>query len=295
MSETNQITWSNATATVISKFPDSPTPESRRVPIRCFDGNAQPHTPFWNFVDSQSSESGLTELELNGVISEFSWLGDEVTPKMFKDDLYRVGKGGPVMLKINSPGGDVIAASQMRAILTDYPGPVTARVDGIAASAAVIVAIAASRVKMMDSAFMMIHDPAVVVFLAQFDIETLGKLRDHLKSIKDGILPAYAERTGLSEDKLSRMMANETWMSAREAVELGFADEVISGGQKKQEAQNVAFVNCLSNYAHVPPAVMQSLTQEPQPVAESSDPGAAEIQRKAQSLRERVNQILQKE
>ena len=264
-------------------------------PIRCFDGNAQPHEPFWTFINQADSESGLTELELSGVISEFSWMGDEITPQLFKDQLYAVGKGGPVLLKVNSPGGDVVAASRMRAILTDYPGPVTARVDGMAASAAVAVVMAASRVKMMDSAYMMIHDPSVVVVLAMLDIETLTSLRDELKSIKDGLVPIFAERTGLAEDKLARMMTNETWMSAREAVELGFADEVITAGQKKTVADK-AFVNCLNTFAHVPPALMQALqTVNPASDLDSSEPFDAEKERQAQSLRIRVNQILNKE
>jgi len=263
--------------------------------IRCFDGNAQPHEPFWTFVDAEQSESGLTELELDGVISEYSWFGDEITPALFKDQLYAAGKGGPVLLKVNSPGGDVIAASRIRSILTDYPGPVTARIDGMAASAAVAVVMAASRVKMMDSAYMMIHDPAVVVFLAQLNIETLTGLRDDLKAVKDGLVPIYAERTGLSEEKLSHMMTKETWMSAREAVELGFADEVITAGQKAK-AGNVAFVNCLKTYACVPTAVMQAFEPVNLPLdTESSAPVDAELERKAQSLRERVNQILNKE
>jgi len=264
-------------------------------PIRCFDGNAKPHEPFWSFVDSAQSESGLTELELSGVISEYSWLGDEITPQLFKDQLYAVGKGGPVLLKVNSPGGDVVAASRMRAILTDYPGPVTARVDGMAASAAVAVVMAASRVKMMDSAYMMIHDPSVVVFLAMLDIETLTSLRDELKVIKDGLVPIYAERTGLTEDKLARMMTNETWLSAREAVELGFADEVITAGQKKTPTDK-AFINCLNTFAHVPPALMQALQpNDVPPVAASSNAAAADKERQAQSLRDRVKLILNKE
>lgn len=279
-----------------NKSKESDEMTSHYKAIRCFDGAAKPHEPFWHFVNEIESESGQVEIELNGVLSEYSWFEDDITPKMFKDELYRIGKGGPVLLRINSPGGDVIAASQMRAILTDYPGLVTARVDGIAASAAVIVTIAASRVKMMDSAIMMIHDPMVMVLMAALDIETLGKLRDDLKSIKDSIVPAYVSRTGLTEEKVSRMMTNETWMSAREAVDFGFADEIIPGGQKKPAVQNVAFINCLSNYAHVPPAVMQAISQSDNPpAADSSDPSAAEIERKAQSLRDRVTQILQKE
>jgi ATP-dependent Clp protease, protease subunit len=261
-------------------------------PIRCFDGNAKPHEAFWSFVDSEQSESGQTELELDGVISEFSWMGDEVTPKLFKDQLYAMGKGGPVLLKVNSPGGDVIAASRMRAILTDYPGEVTARVEGMAASAAVAVVMAASKVEMMDSAYMMIHDPAVVVFMAHLDIQTLGDLRDDLKSIKDGIVPVYAQRTGLDEGKISRMMTDETWMSAREAVDLGFADAVINGGQKaRNKSEKVAFVNALHNYQNVPPALLASMDEPALP--ETVQPSAADVERAQQikSLREFIDSI----
>jgi ATP-dependent Clp protease, protease subunit len=262
-------------------------------PMRCFEGSAEPYQPFWNFVDAEQSESGQTELELYGVLSEFSWWGDEITPAKFKNDLYKYGKGGPVLMKVNSPGGDVIAASVMRAILTDYPGEVTARVDGMAASAAVAVTTAAKRVLMLDTSYMMIHDPAVVVFMAALDIETLGKLRDDLINIKDGVINAYENRTGLGTTKLSNMMRDETWMSARQAVDFGFADEVISGGQS---ALNVGFVNCLRNYANVPPMLMQAFTQELPTATVPSGPLLSEDQkREAQTLRHTVHSILRKE
>lgn len=266
-----------------------------KTPLRCFDGNAQPYEPFWRMVDAAQSESGQAELELYGVLSEYSWLEDEITPRKFQADLYGIGKGGPVLLKINSPGGDVIAASVMRAILTDYPGEVTARVDGIAASAAVAVITAASKVTIMDTAYMMIHDPAIVVALAQLDIETLGKLRERLIDIKGGLVTAYAAKTGMSDTKISHLMSDETWLNASQAVELGFADAIIPGGQKRPE--DVGFVNCLRNYSAVPGAVLQAFTNENVVTGqESSAPGlSVDIEREAQSLRERVSQILKKE
>ena len=254
-------------------------PSQKNNVIRCFEGNAKPHEPFWKWVNV---EGGDPELELYGFISEYSWFDDDVTPKIFKDQLYQNGKGGPITLKINSPGGDVIAASVMRTIMTEYPGDITVQIDGMAASAAVIVAISGKTVKIMDSAYMMIHDPAVIVFLAMLDIQTLGKLRDDLKSIKDGIVPAYAQKTGLGEDRIAAMMARETWMSAREAVDYGFADEILSGGQKpKNQFSNVAFVNALQSYVNVPPALLGS--SEP----EQSE---ADVQRESRitRLRERI-------
>jgi ATP-dependent Clp protease, protease subunit len=262
---------------------------SQHNPIRCFDGNAKPHDPFWTFRNAAETESGAAELELYGVLSEYSWFEDDITPKKFKEDLYAYGKGGPVLLKINSPGGDVIAASVMRSIMTEYPGEITARVDGMAASAAVVVTMAAKTTQIMDTAYMMIHDPAVVVLLAVLDIETLGKLRDDLKAIKDGIVSTYATKTGLDEGKLSRMMADETWMSARQAVEYGFANSVIEGGQKSN-ASNVGFVNAMKNYEHVPPALMQALipVNVPPALLSSEIEAVDDTEREAQSLREYV-------
>jgi ATP-dependent Clp protease protease subunit len=250
-------------------------------------------------VDAAESESGQTELEFYGYISEYSWYEDDITPAIFKEELYAKGKGGPVLMKINSPGGDVIAASVMRAILSDYPGEVTARVDGIAASAAVGVTIAARRVVIMDAAYMMIHDPSIVVFMAMLDIETLGRLRTELLNVKDGIIMAYQKKTGLTDIKLSRMMTEETWMSARQAVEYGFADEILAGGQnggKKGGIDNLAFVNCLQTYANTPPEVLQAYQFMNIPEAmDSSEPLLTEdMQREAQDLRFRVHKILER-
>jgi ATP-dependent Clp protease protease subunit len=157
---------------------------------------------------------------------------------------------------------------------------------------------------------MMIHDPGVVVLLAYLSIEDLRLLSNDLKAIKDGIVPVYATRTGLSEDRISRMMADETWMSARQAVDYGFADQVLEGGQKGN-ISNVAFVNALRNYVNVPLALMQAITrghvlpeansaaQAPAlrsdtPQADDSDPVDRDL-REAQILRNRVQQILKKE
>lgn len=256
-------------------------------PIRCFEGNAQPFEPFWRLVDAAQT-GGDPEIQFDGVISEFSWFGDEITPKKFKDDLYNLGKGGPVTIRLNSPGGDVIAASVIRSIITDYPGDVTVQVDGLAASAASIVAVSGKTVRMLDSAYMMIHDPAVVALFAVLDIATLEGLTEQLWSIKDGLLNVYAARTNLGVSKLSNMMKKETWMSAQEAVDFGFADEVIQGGQKKKQPQDFAFVNVLHNYQNVPASLLNQTSE----VQEEAD---IEHARNVERLRERVTTLLTKE
>jgi ATP-dependent Clp protease protease subunit len=204
--------------------------KSRREPIRCFEGSARPHEPFWswrNALDEQVETDSEPELELYGYISEYSWFEDEITPKMFKRDLEINGKGGPITIRLNSYGGDVIAASLISTMIRDYAGRVTVRIDGIAASAATVVAVAGDMIKIQDTAYFMIHDPLAVFFLAALNIEELTRMADSLKAVKEGIVNAYETKTGLSRPRLSKMMTEETWMDAQKAYELGFVDEVI--------------------------------------------------------------------
>lgn len=217
--------------------------------IRCFDGNAKPHEAFWKIKDAAETESGTPELEFYGIISEFSWFEDDITPQMFKQDLYDLGKGGDITVRMNSAGGDVIAASVIKSIIQDYPGKVTVKIDGLAASAATVVAMAGDLVQMQESAYFMIHDPWTV---AIGNVNDLRQAVDMLKAIKDGIVNSYETKTGLSTDKVSKMMSDETWMSAREAQTLGFVDEIITAGGKMPALQNSAVMNLLKNYVNTP-------------------------------------------
>jgi len=232
-----------------------------KKPLRIFEGDAQPYTPFWRVIDAESSESGEPEIEFYGYISEYSWLDDDITPQLFKRDLNEIGRGGPVTIRIHSGGGDVFAASAIRAMIMDYPGRVTTRIDGLCASAATYVATAGDVVKMQDSAFMMIHDPWTI---ALGGVEELKAAIDLLKTVKQGIIEAYQSKTALNADTLAKMMSDETWMTAQEALELGFVDEVITAPSKIfQGLQNVAVLNCLRDYAKVPPELLASLEAEP--------------------------------
>jgi len=251
----------------------------KRTPIRCFEGNAKPHEPFWSFKNVINGEGDEeTTMELYGFISEYSWFEDDITPKMFRDDLYKYGNGRPVLIKLNSYGGDVFAASMMRAIILDYPGYVTVRVDGIAASAATIVALSGKRLLMQESAYMMIHDPMVSFFLACLDIDDLYGLLNELETIKDGILDSYVHKTGLSKTRLGHMMSDETWMTAHQAFDLKFADEVISAPGVPVSNQ-AAYVNVLRNYAHVPEGLLKMAEK---PIEKPID---VEYQREVERLR----------
>lgn len=161
-------------------------------------------------------------LFLNGTIAEESWFDDEVSPKIFKDELN--GGNGDITVWINSPGGDCVAAAQIYNMLRDYKGNVTVKVDGIAASAASVIAMAGDRVLMSPVSMLMIHNPMTVAYGSSDEMQ---KAIEMLSSVKDSIVNAYEIKTGLSRAKLSHLMDAETWMDANKAVELGFADDIL--------------------------------------------------------------------
>jgi ATP-dependent Clp protease protease subunit len=224
----------------------------KNEPVRIIEGTAKPFERFWNLRAAENSESGEPEIEFYGPISEYSWWGDEITPRLFKDDLEKLGGGGPVTIRIHSPGGDVFAASAIRAIIANYPGKVTTRIDGLCASAATYVAMAGDHVVMQDSAFFMIHDPWTITIGGVEDLKTTINF---LNTIKNGIVETYQNKTQLDAEELERMMSKETWMTARQAQEKGFVDEVVSVGEAKPfklQLQNMAVLNCLNSYQNVP-------------------------------------------
>ena len=166
-------------------------------------------------------------LELYGTIAEESWLDDDVTPQMFRDELF--AGSGPVTVWLNSPGGDCVAASQIYSMLMDYKGDVTIKIDGIAASAASVIAMAGTKVLMAPTALMMIHNPITMAYGNHDDMQ---KAIEMLDEVKESIINAYEIKTGLSRAKLSHLMDTETWMNANKAIELGFADDILEDEKK---------------------------------------------------------------
>ena len=170
------------------------------------------------------NEEEVTEriLFLNGTIAEESWFDDDVTPQLFKDEL---NKGnGNITVWINSPGGDCVAAAQIYNMLIDYKGDVTVKIDGIAASAASVIAMAGIKVLMSPVSMLMIHNPMTIAFGNKGEME---KAISMLDEVKESIINAYEIKTGMSRAKLSHLMDSETWMDANKAVELGFADDIL--------------------------------------------------------------------
>lgn len=175
---------------------------------------------FWNWARDEVTEERT--LFLNGVISEETWYGDEVTPKLFRDDL-KAGTGN-IIVWINSPGGDVFAAAQIYNMLMEYTGKVTVKIDGLAASAASVIAMAGGDVYMSPVSMLMIHNPSTI---AIGDSEEMLRAKALLDEVKESIINAYELKSGLSRSKLSHLMDAETWMNANKAIELGFADKLL--------------------------------------------------------------------
>ena len=176
---------------------------------------------FWDFAE----KDGARELRLEGIIAEESWYGDEVTPQIFRAEL-NAGKGD-ITVWINSYGGDVFAASQIYTALKEYSGGVTVKIDGIAASAGSVVAMAGDTVAMAPTALLMIHDPSTIAIGNSEEMRAAVKM---LAEIKESLISAYELKTKLPREQIARMMTAETWIPARKAVELGFADEVLYSG-----------------------------------------------------------------
>ena len=174
---------------------------------------------FWNWVRNEGEKRVLL---LDGEISDETWWGDEITPQMFRSELNAAE--GDIDLWINSPGGDCYAAAQIYNMLMEYKGNVNVKIDGIAASAASVVAMAGTIVEMSPVATIMIHNPMTVSI---GDTHEMERTITFLAEIKESIINAYELKTGLSRTKISRLMDAETWMNAKKAVELGFADSVL--------------------------------------------------------------------
>lgn len=240
---------------------------------------------FWNWktrtVTNQETQEQVQErtLFLNGTIAEESWFDDDVTPQLFKDEL--MSGSGNITVWINSPGGDCMAAAQIYNMLMDYKGDVTVKIDGIAASAASVIAMAGTKVLVSPVSMLMIHNPMTAAF---GNSEEMQKAIEMLGSVKDSIINAYEIKTGLSRAKLSHLMDAETWMDANKAVELGFADEIM---QRSTETENTAAptVSMLYSKANVVNSLMEKIA------AKCAIQPKAETKHRADDLMERLNLI----
>ena len=229
---------------------------------------------FWAWKN-QADEGGTEArvLELYGTIAEESWFDDDITPSQFREELF--AGNGPVTVWINSPGGDCIAASQIYTMLMDYKDDVTVKIDGIAASAASVIAMAGTEVLMAPTALMMIHNPATI---AMGDHEDMQKAIEMLDEVKESIINAYEIKTSLTRAKLSHLMDAETWMNANKAVELGFADGIL----EDEKAADITVPAYAFSRKTVQAALMNKISAKAKPVQNADIPADAQTDTPAQ-------------
>lgn len=189
--------------------------------------NKNPSRRFWDY--DETPEGVPAVLRLEGPIDTETWWGDEVTPDYFRQELE--SHPGDIEVYINSPGGDVVAATMIYTMLMEHKGSVTVKIEGLAASAASIVAMAGTRVLMSPSAYMMIHNASSIAWGNKHEMEHEMAVLDE---IDKGIRDAYHLKTGIRDGKLAEMMDDETWMSARTCIDLGFADGYIGAAPEEE-------------------------------------------------------------
>jgi ATP-dependent Clp protease protease subunit len=230
---------------------------------------------------NQETQEPVTErtLFLNGTIAEESWFDDDVTPELFREELN--SGSGDITVWINSPGGDCVAAAQIYNMLMDYKGNVTVKIDGIAASAASVIAMAGTTVLMAPTALMMIHNPATMAF---GDHNEMQKAIEMLSEVKESIINAYELKTGLSRAKLDHIMEDETWMNAKKAIELNFADGMLE--DEKSEALDISAYAFSSK--QVENALLNKLTEKVQ-AKEDKKPEPEVTGRSVDELMDRLN------
>lgn len=167
----------------------------------------------------------VAEVLLYDQIGADPFFGDGISAKTFREQIKEV-KAKTINLRINSPGGSVTEGAAMLAALDSHKARIEVNVDGIAASAASVVAMAGDVIRVSSSGLIMIHDPYAGV---QGGAEDMRRMAGVLDKVKGQILDAYSRHSKLGRDELASMMAAETWLTGQEAVDAGLADEVVSG------------------------------------------------------------------
>lgn len=180
----------------------------------------------------KNEDTGATELYFEGPISAETWLGDEITPGLFKSELEQ--HPGDLTVWICSPGGDVFAASQIYTMLRNHKGKITVKIDALAASAASVVAMSGDETFISPTGMLMVHDPAC---MASGNKADMVKAIEILDEIKESIINAYEQKCHLSRGKIAKMMSEETWLNAKKALQLGFVDGILFAKEKMPQAE----------------------------------------------------------
>lgn len=226
--------------------------------------NSPQKTKFWNFIPANPQANQPAELILYGEIASESWWGDEITPRQFSDDLKALGEVQEIVVRINSPGGDVFAANAIFTRLKDHPAFITVKIDGWAASSATIIAAAGDKVLVARNGVVMYHNPAMGL-RGYYTAKDLEKQQEALAVIKNSIVNSYAMKTGKTTEEIAAIMDAETWYTGEEAVANGFADELMfEEAQTEIQDGSRVVVNSVafdvSAFRSIPTALLNSRT-----------------------------------
>lgn len=167
--------------------------------------------------------SDRAEIYLYGIIGA-DWFGDGVTAKKFADDLKALGSVKTIDLRINSEGGSVFDGKAMYSLLVEHKAKIITHIDGLAASAASFIAMAGDEIEIAEGGFVMIHNAWM---FAMGDARELRRTAELLDTVNGTILDVYAARTKGDKKEIARMMDDETWLTAADAVKHGFADKMV--------------------------------------------------------------------
>lgn len=227
-----------------------------------------PNNHFWQFRNTAETGTEEAELLLYGEIaSEESWWRDTVTPLDFKRELNALGNVQSILVRIYSLGGDVFAANAIYSNLREHPAKIRVRIDGIAASAATVIAMAGDEITIDPTGVFMIHDPSVSIW-GRYNSAEMEELQKRLAVAKKTIMEAYINKTGMSEEDVSALMTAETWMTGREAVDRGFCTNLVLAGSaesgekvtNKIDAAEIRNSVNAHQYKNVPKSVLDTIS-----------------------------------
>jgi len=193
---------------------------------------------FWNFIKNESDNTA--ELLLYGTISDNSWWSDSVSPKRFKEDLEKLGNVTQITVRIYSGGGDVFAANAIYSMLKDHKAEIIVKIDGLAASAATIIAMSGDKILIPENGYMMIHKVSTYI---SGNIDDIQKELELLEKIENTLVQTYVKRTGKTKEEVQALIDAETWLTGREAVEEGFADELMFENEEEKEKISNGILN----------------------------------------------------
>ncbi len=209
---------------------------------------------FWNMT---AKAAGELEILIFEEIGESYWSGEGLSAKKFAEDLKAAGRVSRILLRVSSPGGNVMDGLAIYEALLNHGAKIVGRIEGLCASIAGVIICAASEIEIGASSLFMAHNPAAL--LVAGDSKEMRKMADTLDVVKSSMIRAYKRQTWKSESEISDLMDRETWYSGQEAVDAGFATRVVNSDDESDDEELAAAVRSpiFARFRRVPARVSQ--------------------------------------